>query len=164
MRHTFGKASVAWVTLGMTAYYIAHVYLLLRRAVLHRLFLATFLGLAAGSLAFLFLHLTFETAACCHCFLPEFRGGAVSLFWTLFAFGLVVAGIRWQARTLRYLGLGLFSVVVAKVFLVDLGHLASIYRIAAFVALGIVLLLAAFAYLRPARRDDPNDASSGDQP
>jgi len=116
------------------------------------------------ALAILFLHLTFETATFFGRCLPGFRGGSVSMFWTLYAFALVMGGIRWRARPLRYLGLGLFSVVVAKVFLVDLDHLASVYRIAAFVALGVVLLLAAVGYLRQPRQENPPEPDTGDQP
>jgi uncharacterized membrane protein len=113
-------------------------------------------ALACGytALAILFLHLTFETATFFDQYVPGFRGGSVSVCWGLFAFGLILSGIRWQVRTLRYLGLGLFCAVIAKIFLVDLNHLASVYRIAAFVVLGIVLLLAAFVYLRQARPDE----------
>jgi hypothetical protein len=37
------------------------------------------------------------------------------------------------------------------VFLSDLDHLQSVYRIAAFGVLGVVLLLAAFVYLKQPR-------------
>lgn len=111
-------------------------------------------ALAAGytAMGLLFIHLTFETGTFFGRYLPEFRGGAVSVCWALYAFALILAGLRWQVRTLRYLGLGLFVVVVAKVFLSDLDHLQSMYRIAAFGVLGVVLLLAAFVYLKQPRQ------------
>jgi uncharacterized membrane protein len=37
---------------------------------------------------------------------------------------------------------------VAKVFLYDLAALTSVYRVASFIGLGLLLLLAAFAYQR----------------
>jgi hypothetical protein len=109
---------------------------------------------AAGyaALALLFMHLTFETGTFFLRYMPGFRGGAVSVCWALFAFGLIIGGLRWRVRSLRYLGLGLFVVVVLKVFAVDLDYLESIYRIAAFGVLGVVLLLAAFVYLKQPRR------------
>ena len=116
------------------------------------------------ALAILFLHLTCETATFFDQYLPGFRGGSVSMFWALYAFALIISGVRWRLRPLRYLGLGLFGVVVAKIFLVDLSHLASVYRIAAFVALGIVLLLAAFVYLRQTRQENPPGADKGASP
>jgi len=113
-------------------------------------------ALAAGytALALLFMHLTFETGTFFGRYLPGFRGGAVSVCWALYAFGLIMSGLRWRVRALRYLGLALFVVVVAKVFMVDLDYLQSVYRIAAFGVLGVVLLLAAFVYLKGARKAD----------
>lgn len=120
-------------------------------------------AMASGytAIAILFLHLTFETATFCDQYVPGFRGGSVSVLWALFAFALLISGIKWLTRPLRYLGLGLFCVVVAKVFLVDLEHLASIYRIAAFVVLGVVLLLAAFVYLRQTQQ--ASNITSGEE-
>jgi hypothetical protein len=111
-------------------------------------------ALAAGyaALLLLFLHLTFETGTFFARYLPGFRGGAISLCWAVYAFGLILGGLRNQARTLRYLGLGLFGAVAIKVFLVDLADLQAGYRIAACGALGVVLLLAAWLYLRQSRR------------
>jgi hypothetical protein len=110
-------------------------------------------ALAAGytALSLLFIHLTFETGSFFARYMPGFRGGAVSVCWALYAFALIMSGLRWRVRALRYLGLGLFVVVVAKVFLSDLDHLQSVYRIAAFGVLGVVLLLAAFVYLKQPR-------------
>lgn len=120
-------------------------------------------ALACGyaALALAFLHFTLETGTFFERFMPGFRGGAVSVFWALYAFALIIAGIRWQVGTLRYLGLGLFAVVVAKVFLVDLDYLASIYRIAALVVLGVVMLLAAFVYLKQPRKPVASSADEG---
>ncbi len=123
-------------------------------------------ALASGytALGMLFLHLTFETATFSDQYVPGFRGGSVSVLWGLYAFALIISGIWWQIRTLRYLGLGLFVVVVAKIFLVDLERLASIYRIAAFVALGVVLLLAAFVYLRQSHQVKKVSSDEGMSP
>jgi uncharacterized membrane protein len=43
---------------------------------------------------------------------------------------------------------GLLSLAVGKVFLYDLAALTSIYRVASFLALGVLLLTAALAYQR----------------
>jgi len=91
----------------------------------------------------------------CRHFLPGFTAGAVSLTWGALAFGLVWGGIRYAAKPLRVIGLGIFCLTVAKVFLYDLADLESIYRITAFVALGMVLLLAAFLYLGDASSRKP---------
>lgn len=107
-------------------------------------------ALASGiaSLALLFLFLTFELSTALQRFLPGMRAGGLTLLWAVYALALLLAGLRWTLRGLRFAGLALFAVVVGKVFLVDLSGLESIYRIVAFLILGIVLFLAALLYLR----------------
>ena len=83
-----------------------------------------------------------------HRFIPGLRAGGLTLLWALYALGLLLAGLRASVRGLRYAGLALFAVVVGKIFLVDLAGLESVYRILAFIVLGILLFLAALLYLR----------------
>ena len=101
-----------------------------------------------GALVLLFLFLTFELTTALHRFLPGMRAGGLTLLWALYAIALLLAGLRRGVRGLRYAGLGLFAVVVGKVFFVDLADLGSIYRIIAFIALGVLLFFAALLYLR----------------
>ena len=108
------------------------------------------IGLCAGigALALLFLFLTLEVHTVLFRFLPGMRAGGLTLLWALYALALLVSGLRRGVRGLRYAGLALFAVAVGKVFLVDLEGLESIYRIIAFIVLGVVLFLAALLYLR----------------
>ena len=64
-------------------------------------------------------------------------------------------GLRHRIARLRTGALAVLLLVTAKVFLYDLSTLTSIYRVASFIALGLVLLSAGFAYgkLRPAGAD-----------
>ena len=101
-----------------------------------------------GALVLLFTFLTFELNTALHRFLPGMRAGGLTLLWALYALALLLGGLRRGVRGLRYAGLALFLVVVGKIFLVDLDGLESIYRIVAFLVLGIVLFLAALLYLR----------------
>jgi len=111
-------------------------------------------GIVSGwvALALGLAYLTMETGTVLTQFVPEFRGGGVSLLWGLYALGLVAAGIRHASRSLRMVGLALFSITLAKIFLSDLAHLGQVYRFIAFIALGIVLLFAAFIYLKHRNR------------
>lgn len=111
------------------------------------------LAAAAGylTLAALLAYLTFETGTLLNAFQPAFRGGGISLLWGGYAFGLVLGGLRYGARPLRLLGLALFAVTIGKVFFVDLEGLDVLYRLLAFAVLGVVLLLAAFVYLKHQR-------------
>ncbi len=55
-------------------------------------------------------------------------------------------------RIIRYIGLALFAIVSVKVFFVDLRNLDPIYRIIAFVILGLMLLAGSFLYLKHRER------------
>src|SRR5207302_10669690 len=84
---------------------------------------------------------------------------AVSIFWSLFAIGAVVAGFRRRAAGLRYFGLALFGVTLLKVLVVDLGQVKYGYRVLALLGLGLLLLATSVLYgkLGPALLRDEAD-------
>jgi uncharacterized membrane protein len=117
--------------------------------------------------ALLFLVVTLETRTVSDAFMPGFRAGALSVVWALFAMALVAAGLKFNDRMARFSGLILFGLVAIKVFLSDLASLDMIWRVLSFLAVGSVLLLGSFAYLRASRPEadaepvpDPASASS----
>src|SRR5205823_504553 len=59
---------------------------------------------------------------------------ALSGFWGALGFAAIVAGLIRRKRALRLGGLGILALAVGKVFLVDLAHLESIWRVASFLA------------------------------
>jgi uncharacterized membrane protein len=73
---------------------------------------------------------------------------ALSGFWAALGFAGILAGLVKDRKALRLGGLGVLALAVGKVFLVDLAHLESIWRVASFLALGLLLLAGAFAYQR----------------
>jgi uncharacterized membrane protein len=73
---------------------------------------------------------------------------ALSAFWAVLGFGSLVAGLVRELKPIRLAGLGLLALAVGKVFIVDLAQLESIWRVASFLALGLLLLAGAFAYQR----------------
>jgi hypothetical protein len=73
---------------------------------------------------------------------------AVTLSWTVYAVGTLLAGIYYRAATVRILALALFALTTAKVFLFDVWQLSTVIRTFAFVALGASLLLVSFLYRR----------------
>lgn len=120
---------------------------------------------AAGlAIALMFIFVTLETNTALARFAPALRAGGVSIAWTLFALGLIVAGIGRRIGALRKVGLALFTVVGFKVFLVDLAELDPLYRIVAFLLLGVLTLFGAFLYLRSeavfARSIEPDEAGA----
>jgi hypothetical protein len=102
----------------------------------------------AASLAMLFVFTTFELNTFLRDFVPGLRAGGISILWSLFALGLIVGGMWRDVRAVRYAGLVLFAVVAGKVLLSDTAHLSQVYRIVAFVILGVLMLSGSFAYLK----------------
>jgi uncharacterized membrane protein len=72
----------------------------------------------------------------------------LSAFWSVVGLAALVAGLLRDDRRLRLGGLVLLGIAVVKVFVFDLAALESIYRVLSFIALGLLLLVAAFAYQR----------------
>ncbi|MDF3131168.1 DUF2339 domain-containing protein [Kiritimatiellaeota bacterium B1221] len=108
--------------------------------------LRNFFGYAA--LANLWLFSTFEVNSLLGGYVPGLRSGGLSVFWGLFALCLISAGLFRRHRPLRFLGLAQFTWVAFKVFFHDLASLDPIYKIVAFILLGMILLAGAFVYLR----------------
>lgn len=72
----------------------------------------------------------------------------LSAAWALYAAILVVVGIRRRYAPIRYFAIALFGLTLAKVFVVDLGTLGGIYRVAGFIVVGLILLVVSFLYQR----------------
>jgi uncharacterized membrane protein len=86
------------------------------------------------------------------------RDMTYSIAWALFALSLLIIGFRKHVPAVRYAGLGLLSVTLLKLFLHDLSQLAQLYRIGAFIAVAIILILASFLYQRFFSRETSNIA------
>jgi uncharacterized membrane protein len=82
-----------------------------------------------------------------------FGQSVLSVLWSVYAAALVAAGFRWKWPVLRWSGLSLFGLTLAKVILVDMSQLEQFYRIVAFLALGLLLLGVAWGYQRITRRE-----------
>jgi uncharacterized membrane protein len=72
----------------------------------------------------------------------------LSAFWAGLGLVAIVVGLVRDVRELRYGGLVLLGLGVAKLFLYDLAELNEIYRVLSFVAVGLLLLTGAYAYQR----------------
>ncbi|HLW36608.1 MAG TPA: DUF2339 domain-containing protein, partial [Chthoniobacterales bacterium] len=84
------------------------------------------------------------------------RDMTYTIAWSLFAFGLLVLGIVRKVRGPRLVAIGLLLFAFAKLFLHDLDSLEQLYRIAAFIAVAIIAIVASFVYQRfllPRRKD-----------
>lgn len=105
-------------------------------------------AIGAAGLAMLFVYLTLEVNSFLRTYSDGLRAGGVSIVWALFALALILRGIAKNVASLRYVGLGLFAIVSAKVFFHDLATLHDFWRIVAFIVLGVLLLAGSFVYLK----------------
>jgi uncharacterized membrane protein len=76
------------------------------------------------------------------------RDMTYSIAWALFAFALLLIGMRQRTGWVRYSGVALLVVTLAKLFLHDLSSLNQLYRIGAFIGVAIILIVASFVYQR----------------
>ena len=76
------------------------------------------------------------------------RDMTYSIAWALFALVLLLNGIVKNNQPSRYAAMGLLSATVLKLFFHDLAELDQLYRIAAFVGVAVIAILASFAYQR----------------
>jgi hypothetical protein len=76
------------------------------------------------------------------------RQTALSIYWGLYAILSVGVGFWRQAPWLRYAGLGLLAVTLAKVTVVDLAHVRYVYRVLSLLAVGLLCIATSVAYAR----------------
>ena len=74
------------------------------------------------------------------------KDATFSVVWALYSIFYLVLGIWRRVKTYRYIGLLGFGVTVVKVFFLDMENLSSIYRIIAFICLGVLLIIGSFLY------------------
>ena len=72
----------------------------------------------------------------------------ISILMAVYASALVVTGVALRSALNRILGLGLFALVIVKLYLLDVWSLSRGFRITAFLALGGLLLLVSYLYSR----------------
>jgi uncharacterized membrane protein len=73
---------------------------------------------------------------------------ALSIAWAAYALVLLGLGVGRALSSLRWASLVLLLMTIAKVFLIDLGHLDGLYRVASMLGLALSLLLVSFLYQR----------------
>lgn len=79
------------------------------------------------------------------------RAGSVSFWWAICAIVMLLTGFIRRIPWLRYVGIGLLLLTVAKALTYDISQVSPVVRVACFIALGLVLLGVAAQYLRSSR-------------
>lgn len=72
----------------------------------------------------------------------------LSILWGLCSFAMMWIGMKNQFRTLRIISLSLFTITIIKLFIFDIQNIPPGGKIAAFILLGVLLLIVSFMYQR----------------
>lgn len=72
----------------------------------------------------------------------------LSILWGLCSFAMMWLGMKHGFRTLRIISLTLFTITLIKLFLYDIQNIPPGGKIAAFILLGVLLLIISFMYQR----------------
>jgi hypothetical protein len=70
------------------------------------------------------------------------------ILWGLSSFLLIFIGLRTKRRNLRIISLSLMLITLLKLFLLDIRGISEGGKIAAFISLGVLLLIVSFMYQR----------------
>lgn len=70
----------------------------------------------------------------------------ISIAWAIYGTALMIVGFFAGSRPLRYIALGLFAILLGKVFFIDTQQMESIYRIIAFLATGVTMVGISYLY------------------
>jgi len=72
----------------------------------------------------------------------------LSILWGFCSFIMMWLGMKFKFRTLRIISLSLFSITLVKLFAFDIRNIPPGGKIAAFILLGVILLIISFMYQR----------------
>ncbi len=84
-------------------------------------------------------------------FLRGAQNLSLTAVWALYALVLLALGIRQRSQALRLGALALLGLATLKLFLYDVWALSLLYRVIAFVGLGLLLIVSAYLYQRYSR-------------
>lgn len=71
-----------------------------------------------------------------------------AILWSTYAFVLIFLGLRRKSKLVRIISIAVFGLTIGKLFLYDFSGLGAGGKIAAFISLGVILLVISFMYQR----------------
>ena len=75
-----------------------------------------------------------------------FQKAGLTILWAVCSFVLMWLGMKHKYKTARIISLSLFSLALLKLFLYDISDVSEGGKIAAFIMLGVLLLIISFMY------------------
>jgi len=76
----------------------------------------------------------------------------LSIFWGCYGIGLVAVGFAKRVAVCRYAGLGMLSLTLGKVLIVDMSNVQNIYRVLSLLGVGLLLVGTSVAYSKLSSR------------
>jgi uncharacterized membrane protein len=86
------------------------------------------------------------------------------ILWGLSSFLIIAVGLKWKRKQLRIISLTLFLVTLLKLFIWDIRGISEGGKIAAFISLGVLLLVVSFMYQRLKKLLLADDANAAQKP
>ena len=71
-----------------------------------------------------------------------------AILWGCFALLCIYIGMKWKSKNVRIISISILAITLLKLFIFDLRGLSEGGKIAAFISLGILLLVISFMYQR----------------
>jgi len=78
--------------------------------------------------------------------IDQYSRAGLTIVWALCSFGFMWLGMRYRFKPLRVISLSLFALALLKLFLIDIRNISAGGKIAAFILLGVLLLVISFMY------------------
>ncbi len=78
----------------------------------------------------------------------QYVKAGLTIVWALFSFIIMWLGMKYKYKTLRIISLSIFTLALLKLFILDISNISEGGKIAAFIMLGILLLVISFMYQR----------------
>ena len=78
----------------------------------------------------------------------QYKKAGLTIVWAILSFAMMWLGMKHKYKTLRIISLSFFTLALLKLFLYDISNISAGGKIAAFIMLGVLLLVISFMYQR----------------
>lgn len=96
----------------------------------------------------LYIWVTWQNVALLERFETHYYKAGLSIVWGISSFAMIWLGMKYRFKMLRIIALILFGITLIKLFVYDISNIAPGGKIAAFILLGVLLLVVSFMYQR----------------
>jgi len=96
----------------------------------------------------LYIWMTWQNVASLARFETHYYKAGLSIVWGISSFAMIWLGMKYRFKMLRIIALILFGITLIKLFVYDISNIAPGGKIAAFILLGVILLVVSFMYQR----------------